>query len=142
MRIVDLNVLLHAVNTDAAHHTRVLDWWEAAIADDEPIGLVWMVLLGFLRVATNPRVFPRPLGPDTAMSMLDTWLSLDNTVLLTEREEHWGILRSLLLEAGTAGNLTPDAHLAALAISHGAALVSCDSDFARFRGLRWENPVA
>ncbi len=142
MRIVDLNVLLYAVNTDSAHHTRVLAWWEAAIADDEPIGLAWIVLLGFLRVSTNPRVFPRPLDPDTAMSMLDTWLSLDNTLLLTEREEHWGILRSLLLEAGTAGNLTTDAHLAALAISHGAALVSCDSDFARFRGLRWENPVA
>jgi toxin-antitoxin system PIN domain toxin len=142
VRIVDLNVLLYAVNRDAAHHTRVLDWWGEAIADEEPIGLAWVVLLGFLRVATNPRIFPRPLGADTALAKLDAWLSLDNTRLVTEREEHWGTLRSLLVEAGTAGNLTTDAHLAALAISHGAVLVSCDNDFARFRGLRWENPVA
>ena len=77
MRIVDLNVLLYAVNTDSAHHTRVLAWWEAAIADDEPIGLAWIVLLGFLRVSTNPRVFPRPLDPDTAMSMLARIFNLD-----------------------------------------------------------------
>ena len=69
------------------------------------------------------------------------WLSLANTCLLREKDEHWEILRTLLAEAGTAGNLTTDAHLATLAISHGAVLVSCDSDFARFRGLRWENPL-
>ena len=76
-----------------------------------------------------------------AISKIDEWFSLPNTRLLSEKEEHWMILRSLLAEAGTAANLVTDSHLAALAISSGAILVSCDNDFARFRGLRWENPL-
>ncbi len=72
---------------------------------------------------------------------VDAWLSLDSTRLLHEKDEHWEILRSLLAEAGTAANLVTDAHLAALAISHGTVLVFCDNDFARFKGLRWENPL-
>ncbi|MGH8657014.1 MAG: type II toxin-antitoxin system VapC family toxin [Gammaproteobacteria bacterium] len=141
MKVVDLNVLLYAVNENAVHHTPLLKWWEEAINGDEPLGLPWIVLLGFLRISTNPRIFPQPLEPDTAISKIGIWLSLDNTRLVCEKEEHWDILRSLLAETGTAGNLTTDAHLATLAISHGAALVSCDNDFARFKGLRWENPI-
>jgi len=141
MKLIDLNVLLYAVNEDAIHHAPVLAWWERALSGDEPVGLPWVVLLGFLRIATNPDIFPRPLDPDVAIGKVDAWLSLDSTRLLHEKDEHWGILRPLLAEVGTAGNLTTDAHLAALAISHGAVLVSCDTDFARFRGLRWENPA-
>jgi toxin-antitoxin system PIN domain toxin len=114
---------------------------EEAINGDESLGLPWIVLLGFLRISTNPKIFPQPLDPDTAISKIDTWLSLDNTRLVHEKEEHWDILRSLLADTGTAGNLTTDAHLATLAISHGAVLVSCDNDFARFKSLRWENPI-
>lgn len=141
MKLIDLNILLYAVNEDAAHHGPVLAWWEKAINGDEPLGLPWIVLLGFLRIATNPDIFPRPLDPETAISKVDAWLSLDSTRLLREKDEHWDILRSLLAETGTAANLVTDAHLAAFAISHGAVLVSCDTDFARFRGLRWENPL-
>lgn len=142
MKLVDLNILLNAVNEDAAHHTSVLAWWERAINGDEPVGLPWLVLLGFLRIATNRDIFPRPLDPDRAIAKVDAWLALDSTRLVRERDGHWDILRSLLAEAGTAANLVTDAHLAALAISHGAVLVSCDTDFARFAGLRWENPIA
>jgi uncharacterized protein len=110
--------------------------------DGGAIGLLWIVLLGFLRLSTHPGVFPRPLDRDTAIDRVDFWLSLDNTQLVREKEEHWEILRLLLKESGAAGNLTTDAHPAALAISHGAVLVSCDNDFSRFKGLRWENPVA
>jgi uncharacterized protein len=141
MKLIDLNILLYVVNEDSAHHARVLAWWERSLNDDEPLGLPWVVLLGFLRIATNPDVFPRPLAPDAAAAKIGSWLSLDNTRLVQERDEHWNILRTLLSEAGTAGNLVTDAHLAALAISHGAELVSCDTDFARFRGLRWHNPL-
>lgn len=141
MKLIDLNILLYAVNKDAAHHKRVLAWWEQAINGDELLGLPWIVLLGFLRIATNPDIFPRPLDPDTAIGKVDAWLSLACTRLLREKDEHWDILRSLLAEAGTAANLVTDAHLAAFAISHGAVLVSRDTDFARFRGLRWENPL-
>ncbi len=141
MKIVDLNILLYTVNENAVHHTPLLKWWEEAINGDEPLGLPWIVLLGFLRIATNSKIFPQPLNPDTAIDKIDIWLSLDNTRLVCEKEGHWDILRSLLAETGTAGNLTTDAHLATLAISHGAVLVSCDNDFARFKGLRWENPI-
>jgi len=141
MRIVDLNVLLYAVNSDAAQHGVVRAWWEMAANDEESLGLAWVVLLGFLRLATNPRVFPRPLTSDAAAAKLDTWLSRDNVRVVREKDDHWDTLKSLLGRSGIAGNLTTDAHLAALALSHDAVLVSCDTDFARFKGLRWENPL-
>ena len=99
------------------------------------------MLLGFLRLATNPRVFSRPLPPNAAAARIDAWLSLDNVRVVREKDDHWDTLKPLLGGAGTAGNLTTDAHLAALAISHDAVLVSCDADFARYKGLRWENPL-
>jgi toxin-antitoxin system PIN domain toxin len=142
MKLVDLNVLLYAVNRNATRHEVVRLWWEAALSDDEPIGLPWIVLLGFLRLATNAQVFPQPLAPGQAMDRVEAWVTHPKTRLVVETEEHWRILKELLEETGTAGNLTTDAHLAALAISHGATLVSCDADFGRFRHLRWENPVS
>lgn len=142
MKIVDLNVLLYALNEDAHHHETIHQWWEAALNGDEPIGLCWLVLLGFLRLATNPKVFANPLTADQACGRVDAWLSHPNTRIVSETEEHWRHLRLLLKQSGTAANLTSDAHLAALAISYGAVLVSCDTDFARFRHLRWENPLA
>ena len=142
MKIIDTNILLYVINENAPYHQTLLDWWEDAVNGDESIGLPWIVLLGFIRIATNPKIFPHPLKPAIAINKITTWLSLDITYLVREKDEHWQILRTLLDESGTAGNLTTDAHLAALAISHGAVLASCDRDFARFRGLRWENPIA
>jgi toxin-antitoxin system PIN domain toxin len=142
VKLIDLNVLLYAVNEDSVHHVALLRWWEEAANGDDPLGLPWVVLLGFLRLSTSPTVFPRPLDADTAIGKIDSWLALEKTRLVHEKEEHWEILRSLLATTGTAGNLTTDAHLAALTISHGAVLISCDGDFARFQGLRWENPIA
>jgi hypothetical protein len=142
MKLVDLNVLLYAVNRDAPWHEAVRSWWEAALSSDEPIGLPWIVILGFLRLATNALVFARPLTPDQAVDRVGTWLSRPNVRVVSETEQHWRILRELLEQTGTAGNLTTDAHLAALAISHAAVLASCDADFGRFRHLRWENPAA
>lgn len=142
MKLVDLNILLYAINEEAPHHRPIQAWWEQALNGDEPLGLPWVVVLGFLRISTNHDIFPRPLDPDTAIGKVHAWLSLDSTRLLPERDEHWEILRSLLSEAGTAANLVTDAHLAALAMSYGATLVSCDNDFARFKRLRWENPLS
>lgn len=141
MKLVDLNVLLYAVNRDASRHKAVRTWWEAAVAGDEPVGLPWIVLLGFLRLATNARVFPRPLTHEQATERVDAWLVHSNIRVVSETKEHWRILKELLADSGTAGNLTTDAHLAALAISHGATLFSCDADFGRFRTLRWRNPA-
>lgn len=141
MKLVDLNVLLYVVNQDSVHHETALQWWEETLRGDEPIGLTWVVVLGFLRLSSNPAIFPDPLDAETALEKVSIWLSLDQMRLIRETDDHWHILRSLLDETGTAGNLTTDGHLAALAISHGATLVSFDSDFSRFPALRWENPL-
>jgi toxin-antitoxin system PIN domain toxin len=141
MKIVDLNILLYAVNSDAEQHGRSRAWWERAMNDEDTIGLPWIVLLGFLRLATSPRVFPRPLASDVAAAIVDAWLALDHVQIVGEKDDHWENLYALLRVAGTAGNLTTDAHLAALALTHDAVLVSSDTDFARFKGLRWENPL-
>jgi hypothetical protein len=141
MKIVDLNILLYAVNRDAQHHRTVRRWWEATLGGEEPVGLCWTVLLGFLRLATNPKVFPKPLDIEEALDRVNVWLSHPNTKLVVETDEHWTMLQTLLRAARTAGNLTSDAHLAALALEYGAVLASCDADFSRFPYLRWENPI-
>jgi toxin-antitoxin system PIN domain toxin len=142
MKIVDLNILLYAVNRNAPRHEVVRSWWETVLSSEEPVGLAWIVLLEFLRLSTNASVFVKPLTPAQAIERIDAWLVHPNTRIVQETEEHWKIFKGLLEESGAGGNLTSDAHLAALAISFGATLASCDADFARFRHLRWENPAA
>ena len=141
MKVVDLNLLLYAVNADAVHHHAACAWLEEALASDEPVALPWVVLLGFLRIATNRRILPQPLTVAQAIAVVDGWLAQPAVRPLSPGEEHWRILRTLLADAGTAGNLTTDTHLAALAIEHGATLWSTDTDFRRFPRLRWENPL-
>lgn len=141
MKLIDVNVLLYAVNRDSAQHAPVREWWDSALSGEEPIALCWPVLLGFLRLVTNPRVFVHPLNCEQAIAKIELWLAQPLVRIVQETDEHWRILRGLLEASGSAGNLTTDAHLASLAIAHGAVLVSCDTDFARFPGLRWEHPV-
>jgi toxin-antitoxin system PIN domain toxin len=140
MKLIDLNVLLYAVNQDAPEHPLVRPWWESAVSGEEPVALCWVVLLGFLRLATSPQVFAQPLSCDQAIAKVDLWLAQPPVRIVQETDEQWRILRGLLAASGSAGNLTTDAHLASLAIAHGAVLVSCNTDFARFPGLRWEHP--
>lgn len=142
MKLIDLNILLYAINPSIAHHKTVLQWWEHALNADEPVALCWVVINGFIRISTNPGIFPDPLSTETALNKIDSWIKLSNVKVVSETEQHWLILKELLQKAGVAGNLTTDAHLAALAIGHGATLVSCDHDFARFKKLRWVNPVS
>jgi toxin-antitoxin system PIN domain toxin len=142
VKIVDLNLLLYAINADSANHARAKNWLEGVLSGNEPVGLPWAVLLGFLRLTTNPRILSRPLTSSQAMEMIDGWLALPCVRILSPRDEHWRVLRSLLDATGTAGNLTTDAHLAALAIENGCELCSTDSDFRRFPKLRWTNPLA
>ena len=141
MMIVDVNVLLYAVNEDAENHEEVRSWLEGALGGDETVGLPWVVLLGFVRIATNPRVFSAPLLTGEALDRVERWLDAPVVTVVTEKPVHWRALRGVLEATGTAGNLTTDAHLAACAITHDATLVSCDGDFARFEGLRWRNPL-
>lgn len=142
MKLIDLNLLLYAVNRDSIRHAAAKEWLEGTLSGSERVALPWPVILGFLRIATNGRIQPQPLTPDDALGVVDSWLSLSTVVALHPGEEHWRILRELLVDTGSAGNLTTDAHLAALAIEHGAELCSTDSDFGRFQRLRWTNPLA
>jgi len=141
MRIVDVNLLLYAVNTTALQHARISAWFEETLNEHVPLGFPWLVLVGFLRISTNPRSYPVPLTIAEASEQMDTWLTRPHSRIVVENDDHWEILKRLVAESGTSGNRTTDAHLAALAMSHNATLVSCDNDFARFRGLRWENPL-
>jgi len=139
--LVDLNLLLYATNRDSVHHEAARHWLQRALDDEEPVALPWIVVLGFVRVTTNGRVFPKPLTVKQAVEVVDGWLAMPIVRLLLAGEEHWRILKGLLEETGTAGNLTTDAHLAALAIENGCTLCSTDTDFARFPRLRWINPL-
>ena len=142
MKIVDLNILLYAINPAFEYHKKILSWWENALNDEESLGLTWLVISGFVRISTNPRIFPKPLSIKNALLKVDKWLHHDTIVLVQETKDHWTIFRELVDAAGAAGNLCADAHLAAIAISQGATLVSCDSDFSRFKSLRWFNPMS
>ena len=142
MKIVDANILLYAVNQDSAHHAKVRTWWEAALNGDQSIGLPWAVILAFLRLSTHRAAFAQPLTAKQAADKVSAWLACPVVTAIGETDDHWPTLQRLLAQSGTAANLTTDAHLAALAISRDAVLVSCDNDFRRFAELRWENPLA
>lgn len=140
MRLIDLNILLYAVNADSPQHQAARSWVESTLTT-ESVGLPWAVILGFLRLATSRHVFTNPMAPDDAIAIVDGWLSRPNVVALGPGQDHWRILKSLVTDAGAAGNLTTDAHLAALAIEQACELCSTDADFARFPQLRWVNPI-
>ncbi len=140
MIVVDANVLLYAVNSAASHHRRARSYLESALNGDEPVGLTWMSLLAFIRVATLSGLTVRPLTAGTAFEIVEAWLTAPAATVLGPTSRHAGLLKGLLTEAGTAGNLTNDAHLAAIAIEHGARLCTFDRDFGRFAGLDWFLP--
>ena len=136
MRTPDVNVLLYAVNSDSAQHKTAASWLAESFARPQGVGFGWMALLGFLRLSTRNGIFARPLGIEQALSVVDVWLSQPTASILNPTDRHAGVLGRLLLGAGSGGNLVSDAHLAALAIEHGAELGTFDRDFARFAGLR------
>ena len=142
MKLVDANLLLYAIDTTAPRHKRARAWVETALSASETIGFTWLVLLAFLRLSTSARIFRTPLEPSDAFELIDGWLSRPNATVLHPTDRHASLLRDLLMPLGTAGNLTSDAHLAALSLEHGAELCSSDADYARFPGVRWQDPLA
>jgi toxin-antitoxin system PIN domain toxin len=139
--IPDVNVLLNAYDRDSKFHKAVAGWWEEALGGPAAIGLPWVSILGFIRLITNPRIYASPTTPSQAIRVAKSWLAQPNVEIVSPGNRHADILFGLLESAGVAGNLTTDAHLAALAIEHGAQLASTDNDFARFPKLRWFNPA-
>ena len=141
MKLPDLNLLIYAVDEEAARHADARDWLEAVLSGTESVAFAWAVLLGFVRISTNPTIFEQPLGAEEALDYVEGWLDQPVAEVVHPTPRHASLLRELLEPLGTAGNLSSDAHLAALAIEHGAELCSCDTDFARFPGLRWTDPL-
>lgn len=142
MILIDANLLVYAVDADSPHHTAARRFIEEALSGDESVGLAWIVILAFLRITTRAGILRRQLSPEAALAYVDQWLAQDCVNTVIPGPQHWALLRTLLNAAGTAGNLTSDAHLAALAIEQGATLCSTDGDFARFPGIRYANPLS
>ena len=141
MIIPDVNLLIHAYNSGSPVHDSARTWWEDVLSEPAPVGLPWVVILGFIRITTHLRVLAHPLTPEVACGHAESWLAQPNALLIHPGERHATILFGLLRNLGTAANLTTDAHLAALAIEHQSELNSTDADFTRFPGLRWRNPL-
>jgi toxin-antitoxin system PIN domain toxin len=138
MKTPDVNLLLYAVNADSPRQAEAADWLERAFAEPAGIGFAWVAVLGFIRVATRQGIFTQPLPLEDALGVVDDWLHHPHARVLNPTERHGALLARLLVGAGSAGNLTTDAHLAAIAIEHGAMLGTYDRDFDRFPGLRLE----
>jgi hypothetical protein len=142
MRIVDTSVLLPAVSPSAPHHAVARAALEDAINGGRPLGLTWVVVNTFLRLTTKPGLFERPLTIDEAWDLVDGWRDHPNVRILQETEEHARLWSDLLRSAGVAGDLTTDAWIAAIALGHGASVLTLDPDFTRFPRVRWENPLS
>lgn len=142
MILVDANVLLYAYHPQAAQHDACREWLERTLNGNEQVGLAWLTLLAFIRIATNPRVFEQPLSIDEAITIVDAWITRPQVILLTPGERYWSLFRACLRSGQATGPLAMDAALAALALEHGAMLSTTDRDFVRFEGLRLINPVS
>lgn len=141
MKLLDVNVLLYAHDASAAQHARCRDWLVRTLKGDEHVGLPWQTLLGFIRIATNPRAVRRPIGAAEACAIVDRWLARPQSLIVEPGERYWPIFQELVARARVHGPLVSDAALAALALEHGATLCTTDRDFRRFDGLRLLDPT-
>lgn len=141
MILVDANLLLYAYVPESEQHEQARAWLEEAFSGPEPVKLAWDSILAFLRIRTDPRLYRRPLSISEAVSVVSEWLSEPSVGILHPEERHWAIFSKLLSAAQVRAELVMDAHLAALAIEHGAVLCTNDKDFARFPGLSVQYPL-
>jgi toxin-antitoxin system PIN domain toxin len=139
--LLDANLLIYAVDADAPQNGKARRWLEKTLSGDVAIGLPWIVVLAFLRITTRTGVLRRQLTADQAVGFVDEWLAQPYVELVGPGAAHWPLLKKLLREVGAAGNLTSDAHLAAMAIEGGWELATTDHDFRRFVGIRVLNPM-
>lgn len=141
MILVDANLLLYAEDSLSEHHEHARIWWDEQLSGVEPVCLCWPVITAFIRVGTNLRLHRRPLTVKEAVERVQSWLDQPCVRMVHPGEQHWGIFQRMLREGKATGNLVSDAHLAALAIEHNCFLETTDVDFARFKGLKWNNPI-
>ncbi len=141
MILVDANILLYAEDQLSPGHDAACAWWDAELSGSSPVCLCWTVLGAFIRIGTNPRVFEHPLSLDQALARIQSWMDQPCTRIVSPTERHWTVFQKMLRDGQAVANLVTDAHLAALAAEHGCELISTDSDFSRFPGIRWRNPL-
>lgn len=139
--IPDINLLVYACNSNSTWHHDAYAWWEATLQQNR-VGLPWATSVGFIRIATHPKILKNPMSVKDAIRRVRAWLDHPHVQIVTPGDRHGDILFDLLAAVGTGGNLTSDAHLAAVAIEYQAEIASADADFSRFPGLRWFNPLA
>ena len=132
MYVVDTSVLIYAVNTAALQHLAARHWLTSTLNGGETVGFPWVSVLGFIRLTTNPRIMPRPLAALDAFRVVEAWTSPPNAIHLEPGPRHLSVLRDLLVEAGTGGNLTTDAHIAALALENRCPVATFDRGFTRY----------
>ena len=142
MILLDANLLIYAFDTASPHHADAYGWLNDQLKGASSVGIPWESSAAFLRIVTNPRFYERAVATARAWRQVQDWLESEVVWVPVPTERHAGIFGQLLSAAGIRANLVPDAHLAALAISHGLILCSADAGFARFPGLRWLNPLA
>lgn len=141
MILIDANLLIYAVDRDAPNHRAARRWLESVLSGTTGVGLAWIVILAFLRITTRTGLLRRPLTPEAALDYVDSWLRQPYVEPVGPGQGHWPALQRLLRASGTAGNLTSDAHLAAMAIERAATVYSSDNDFKRFPGVEHINPL-
>jgi toxin-antitoxin system PIN domain toxin len=142
MILVDANIILYAEDSLSEHHEVVRVWWDEQLSGADPVAMCWPVLSAFLRIGTNARLHRRPLTMKEAVARVHSWLGQPCVRMVHPTDQHWTLFQQMLRVGNATGNLVSDAHLAALAVEHNSTLVSTDSDFSRFRGLKWLNPIA
>ena len=141
MIVLDANLLLYAYDSRSDKHEQARKWIEQALSEETVVGLPWQTISAFIRIATNPRIPGQRFSLDEVVQVVDEWLELPNVKLLAPGDQHWNILRKLLIAGQARGPLATDAQLAALTMEYGGVLHTTDRDFGRFLGLRWKNPV-
>ena len=142
MILVDANLLLYAEDSRSEPHEAARTWWDEQLSGSDSVALCWPVLTAFIRIGTNPRLHQRPLTLKEAIERVQSWLDQPCVRLIQTTDQHWSLYQQMLRAGNASGNLVSDAHLAALAVEHNCVLHSTDTDFARFRGLKWKNPIA
>lgn len=139
--ILDANLLLYAVDESSSHNAAAASWLEEVLNGDSRIGLPWQTIGAFLRIVTHPRVAATPLSARDAWGYVADWLSVPVVWIPPATEATARVYARLCEQVEITGNLVPDAQLAALAVEHGVAIASADTDFLRFPGVRWVNPL-
>ena len=138
--VPDVYLLVHAMNTESIHHEQAWTWWSGELNGTEHIGFSWSVITGYLRVATHPRIMSKPQSFESAINDIRLWMAVPITLTLAPGPDHWLLMEGLKSGSGRGGQLTPDVHLATLAVKNGGTICSQEADFARFDGVRWINP--